>query len=213
MNKKPIVLLVIALVIIMVTIIGFYYFYNRPKIQQISFDVKSGVSASIYKVVPTNGSVETNATASISHSTTLSLEQGKYSIIPSGKDLDTTPIIIVVTDKAATIAIKPGFSKQYLEKLVATEKAKVDTLLTSTYPQISVDFTINAGALYQDGQWYSTTMTQKANPGNNGDVYHVVLHKQNNEWQVAVGPQIILTKANSPNVPEDVLKASNKQES
>ncbi len=98
-----------------------------------------------------------------------------------------------------------------LKKQLQTELPAITSALTAAYPQVSTDYTINPGNLYDKGQWFGTTLTYKGSDTDNRDTLRVLLQKKNNIWIVrTTPPQPLLSTAEFPDVPKSILQSINK---
>jgi hypothetical protein len=213
MNKRLIPLILVTLIIIIALSFGVYFLYTKSQQHKVTINLRPGVSASINLLNPdSTNDADRKEIKTISSSTSVMLAKGKYYIIPEGKDYDTTPVIAAVEDKDITVSVNPGYSKDYLARKVPEERLKIDPIIQKAYGAILSDFTLNAGELYKNVDWYGTTLTQKSLPAEVGDVYRLILQKQDGVWHIVAPPKLVLTQADFPKIPLDVLDAVNMQD-
>jgi hypothetical protein len=210
--KKYIIITIVTIALLVGVVYGISYYLSFKKVT-VTVE-RANISADIYpdSAVAEDHSVDKNAKiTTVTTSTTLSLKAGTYYVIPTTKDIDSTPTSFTIEDKDISVSINPGYSKEYLASLLPKELSTIKTVLTTKYPQLS-GYTVNDGALYQDGDWYGTTIILPApGPGASGDVYRTVLHKVNNAWQIAATPQLVLTAIEHKDIPFAVLSDLNQQ--
>ncbi|HVQ45005.1 MAG TPA: hypothetical protein VMT30_08695 [Candidatus Saccharimonadia bacterium] len=146
-------------------------------------------------------------TASLTATGNVSLSKGTYTAVPAGTDANTTPIPFTVGDNNLTLEIHPGYSNAYLAKLLSTQQAAITAIIAAAYPKALTGFKRGREQLYKDGDWYGTTLIQNPpHPKENGDVYRLVLHRENGQWKIATPPRIILSAKEFPAVPIEILR-------
>jgi len=142
----------------------------------------------------------------------LQLRDGKYTVIPVHEDYSSNPIPFTIAGEDMTISIDPDYSSSRLATLLEAEQKATNQLLRQTYPDVIKDFTIQPGTLYQKGQWYATTLQQNPLPGGqDGDTYRVILQKVEDQWQIAAGPEIVLSAQEFPDIPQFILSNVNSR--
>lgn len=200
MNRK-INLLLLALIVIIGGIMTLNYFQSfKPVYVQIP---RAGVSATVLDA-------NKHQVGQLSGSGKLSLRPGKYSVVPGGTNISTTPLPLTVKNDGAYVTVDPGYSGTYLDQLLDSELGSIQAAITAKYPTITQGFTLDRGVLYQYGDWYSALIVQNSpGPGARGDLYRVVLHKTNDTWNIAAGPAIVLSDQDYPDVPKSILSSTN----
>lgn len=102
-------------------------------------------------------------------------------------------------------------SQADLDALLKAEQPTITSVLTATYPKITTDYTINPGRLYDQGQWYGTTLTYTGSDSMNRDTLRVLLQKKNGIWTIRTHPpEPLLSTIEFPDVPKSVLQSINK---
>lgn len=204
MSRKAIIILVSILVAIAIVVGIVLYILS---FRTVTFDI---VPENMSITVSRQGSDEDIAT--LDQDGSLQLQNGTYIITPMHEDYSSSPIPFTVAGEDMTISIDPHFSSTRLESLASTEMVAVNQLLNQTFPDIIKDFTIQPGTLYQKGEWYATLIQQNPLPGGQqGDTYRVVLHKVDGKWQIAAGPEIVLSAQDYPDVPFAILTDINSR--
>ena len=146
----------------------------------------------------------------LDESGSLRLQPSDYTYKPNGDRYSEATAFTVEGD--ITITVDPSYSDAYRREILQAENPRIVEVIRSSFPGIINGFTINTGTIYQKGDWYATTLTQHPLPGGQqGDIYRIVLHKVDNTWQIATGPEIVLGAPVYPDVPYDILKDINSR--
>jgi len=102
-------------------------------------------------------------------------------------------------------------TKSELEAKLKTEQATINTAIIAAYPKIATDYTISQGQLFDQGQWYGTTLTYKGSDAMSRDTLRVLLQKKQGVWTVrSTPPEPLLSAIKYPDVPKKVLQTINK---
>lgn len=204
MSRKVIIILVSILIAIAIGVGVVLYILS---FRTVTFDI---VPENMSITISRQGSDEDIAT--LNQDGLLQLQNGTYIITPMHEDYSSSPIPFTVAGEDMTISIDPDYSSSRLATLLETEQKATDQLLRQTYPDVIKDFTIQPGTLYQKGQWYATTLQQNPLPGGQqGDTYRVVLQKVDDQWQIAAGPEIVLSAQEFPDIPQFILSNVNSR--
>ena len=211
--KKLIIIgtIIVALLVAGGVYLNYYLSFKNVTITPAKQDMSFGVYIDDHS--PEEGSEETHTKLmTVTGTQTIRLQAGSYMLLPDDKTYSQSPITFSITDKDISVEANPAYSDEYLTSQLKNETAEIQTLLTTTYPQLAT-YTVNPGRLYLDGTWYGTTLVQPApGPGMTGDVYRTVLHKINGTWQVGAPPRLVQTKSDNKDIPETILKDLNQQE-
>jgi hypothetical protein len=116
---------------------------------------------------------------------------------------------VEVTEKAQAYSINPGYSSERLDEIRKDEEAAIIKAMVAKYPEINTLYKIQPGKLYENGNWYGTTLYYKGTDKYNNDTLRIVLQKVSGAWIVKTVPGIILSTYTYPDVPENVLKDVN----
>lgn len=205
MNRKIIAFIITVVALSIIIGVITYIFSFRT----ITFSVmKENLSLNVYH---TSDRDHKNKISEVRDRDTLRLQEGSYQAVPTDPNYDNVPLYFNVEKSDKTIALTPSYSQTRLDSLLSEELQTIQSLLTSTYPQINAEFELAKGKLYREGQWYTTTLTQKPeNRGDIGDIYHVILHKKDGQWLVIHKPTLVLTTAELGSVPIDILQDANR---
>lgn len=100
---------------------------------------------------------------------------------------------------------------QELANLLETELPGITSAFNQTLPTAAEQYTIDRGRLYEQGQWYGTTLTYKGADQANRDTLRVIMQKKDGRWIVrTTPPQPLLNKKELPDVPITVIKSLNQ---
>jgi hypothetical protein len=202
MNKR--LVLVIFLTLAAITAISVWLVHLSY--QPVTFNIKQTDVTSL-TVYSSDGKTKAG---SLSGSGKLSLKNGKYTVVPAGGNVNTDSIAFTVNGPT-TVDIAPGYSGIFLDQLLAPQINTLHALIVAKYPTIATAFDLASGKLYQDGNWYATTLAQKPARGQFGDVYRLVMHKTGDTWTFETKPQLVLAAKDYPKVPHTVLSDINQQ--
>lgn len=110
-----------------------------------------------------------------------------------------------------SLSPSPKPTADQLEKLRDTELPTIKTVITTAYPLVATDYIINKGALFDEGQWYGTTLSYHGKDTLNRDTLRVLLQKKDGVWILRTKPPVPLLSIEAfPDVPKDILKAINQ---
>lgn len=204
MNKKAL-LIVTSLLVIVVIGVGSLFYYLSFK--TVTFTI---VPNDIEVVVFNRDSKEVGR---LTQDGSLQLQAGSYTANPVGETYSSTPIPFTVSDQDISVSIDPSYSLDRLDDILDEEEPIIVQELRDTYADVISNFTIEPGKLYEKGDWYATLLPQNPLPGGQqGDIYRVVLHKDDDQWQIVAGPAIILTSPQNPDVPDEILSDINEKQ-
>jgi hypothetical protein len=209
MNKKTLtILLILAAIIIGISII---FYLQSFKTVRLNFK-KADILVNIYQNTGDDQAGETKI-ATLDKTGELRLQNGRYVIMPEGEKYDRSSIKFEVKNADQTIDINPGYSASHLDSLLNIELPALHSVLTSMYPRVITGFTLDRGRLYDEGQWYATTLTQKTmTPDEEGDIYRTVLKKENGIWNIKAKPDLLLSTKAYPNIPKAILSNINAKQ-
>lgn len=106
--------------------------------------------------------------------------------------------------------IKLQYSDSKLDTILNNEIISLHKIISLSNPDIDNLYTINRGKLYGMGEWYATTLVYKGSDLNNADTLRVVLHKNNDQWNIITKfPSIVIQRHTYPTIPEYVVKDIN----
>lgn len=206
MNKR--LLLIIALFVLGIgVIVGIWYYFTSSAI--VSFTLDSSVSSITLQKIE-EGKEPTAISPSITTSSTHRLKKGEYSIIPAGEKVNQSPIKMTV-EGDMTITIDPGYSVSYLSQLLTDEtRTSIEQSIIKKSPVAMQHYRVAKLFLLQKGEWAGALLTPlEFDEQNPAGVHRAVLQKKGGVWHIMHIPQIVLTTANTPEVPRDILETIN----
>lgn len=119
------------------------------------------------------------------------------------------PSLSPSTSPSPTVSSKP--TADQLDKMRDTELPTIKSVLTAAYPIIATDYIVNKGALFDEGQWYGTTLTYHGKDTLNRDTLRVLLQKKDGVWTLRTKPPVPLLSAEAfPDVPKKILQTINQ---
>ena len=114
------------------------------------------------------------------------------------------------TTKRATTTVKQRSSSE-LDTQLKIEQPTITSVLTAAYPKVATDYEMNQGQLFDQGEWYGTTLTYKGADSMNRDTLRVLMQKKQGVWVLRTAPpQPLLSTVEFPDVPKSVLQTINK---
>lgn len=116
-----------------------------------------------------------------------------------------------VTPKSTPSPKQTKPTRQQLEQKLTVELPVITSVLTHAYPKIATDYTMSKGQLFDEGEWYGTTLNYRGNDTLNRDTLRVLMQKKNGVWMIrTTPPQILLSTEQFPDVPREVLQTINQ---
>ncbi len=212
--KKYIKIGIVVLLVTVFAVAGIAVLNYLHSFQKLTVTYKSDEISSLdlYHAVTQNGN--TRATGQlVEHVTsgqTYKLKKGLYLLRLNGEGIATDDVPVKVGAIPVETSLNPNYSTDHLKTLLASEQADIQAAILASNPKIGSLYKINAGTLYQRGEWYGTTLSYKGTETLSRDTLRLVAHKVKGEWFVVTNPpQISLSASKYPSVPHDVLSAVN----
>lgn len=167
---------------------------------------QNDISVKLFKSLPDNQSTEITT---MEDTTTLNLDNGSYYYIPTGLKLAGDVVNFDITNDT-TFTVDPTYSLEVLNTELNLQQAAIHNAIKQTYSLIDQNYTIQQGKLYNHGQWYITTLTDKrATNKNPFDTYRIVALNENGVWQTMTKPELVLSAIDYPGIPKNILTAVN----
>lgn len=167
---------------------------------------QSDISVKLFKNLPDNQSSEITT---MEETTTLVLDNGSYYYIPSGIKLAGGAVNFDITNDTQFV-VDPTYSREVLNTELNLQQTAIHNTIKQTYSLIDQNYTIQQGKLYNHGQWYITTLTDKrATNRNPFDTYRIVALNENGVWQTVTKPELVLSAIDYPGIPKNILTAIN----
>jgi hypothetical protein len=105
----------------------------------------------------------------------------------------------------------PKPTRQQLQQKLTDEMSVISGVLTAAYPKITTDYIISKGQLFDEGEWYGTTLSYRGSDTLNRDTLRVLMQKKNGVWILrTTPPQILLSTQKFPDVPREILQTVNQ---
>lgn len=200
MNRRNII--IVSAVIILLTILALLFIRPTYTIS-ITFD-KPNLSAKLYRIVNKRPSEVT----ALSGDSKIQLQDGQYIIKNSSKSntIKESSVEFTVEGKGREIPIKTEYSQKFITQKMTEYRSDILHALFNKYPQLQTNFILQREILLgKDINWYAATYQRAAVNRNSGDVYTVIMKKENNQWIIKARPQIINTTYNTKDIPEKIL--------
>lgn len=165
-----------------------------------------------------------NQIANTSTMQKIRLHTGTYVVKFYGSKDYQEEISSVRIDK--TIEIKTPilkYTNEKLAQLLDTEKASIQKAVEPLIP--TTGYRIDIERLFYTGQWYGANLIpndwydptvsadlipRPTNINNTQDMLKVIMRKVNGKWEIAAGSQIVMAIADYPDIPPDIIRATNK---
>ena len=222
-SKKPFVLLGLIISAVIGLVYGVSYWVSLQKLE-IQFDQSNlGINASIYSVPgkdgdgnPINFIDRNRLVGEATGNKSFKLKKGLYVVSTSGNnDFGAQSQTINLGSKPETIHINPKYTDNKLAELLGQEKATLQAAIKNSFPKTISGYDIGNGKLYDQGEWYGTTLvikqTEEQRRLGYTDTYRLVAHKENGVWKiVTVPPELAFSSSKYPNIPKSLLVEINK---
>ncbi|RYX79398.1 hypothetical protein EON76_01595 [bacterium] len=165
------------------------------------------ISVKLFKSLPDNNT--SSEVTTMEDTTTLTLDNGAYYYVPSGAKLAGDAVTFDITNNT-TFIVDPTYGLEALNTELEIQQAAIHNAIKQTYSLIDQQFTIQQGRLYNHGQWYVTTLTDKRSSNRNPfDTYRIVVLNENDVWKTMTKPELVLSASDYPGIPKNVLSAAN----
>lgn len=208
-------LIVLIVLIIVISCLGFITYSSARNSTKIIFSSTNTEKVSVYSVAKTTGDGEPKLIKHLSSPTeTLTLLKGEeYRVVYEAKDGYSDGEKNIRTDYTLKrVDIKPLLSDESLSKMFTqADLLEISSVFVATFPEDSQLYSLNPGKLLYDGTWYGATLTYRGDDVFNDDGLKIVFRKEAGKWEVkTTPPDITLSKYIYPEIPEEVLRATNK---
>lgn len=204
LNKKKIVIIIGAFLVLVGTISAFY-FLATSRVSLI-IDVKTDDTEYILK------NDQDKPIKTFSEDSSFKLTRGNYSVFVVNQKYNQRPIKIELKEDSQ-ITLDPAFSFNYRQKLMEENLAKINSVLTKKYNKNDL-FTIYAGEFIQTNnrEFYITNLELKTDEFVfTKQAFKVILEKDKDKnWKVIIEPNAILSKFDNSDVPIDVINKANQ---
>jgi hypothetical protein len=161
--------------------------------------------------------------ASTSVKKVIRIHVGSYAVkFSASRDYEPQTAGVDINDSTEITTPSLNYTDEKLASLLDAEKDNVHNVIWGVVPKDKYD--ISNEKLFYTGQWYSATLTPKdwydptvsanliprpTNDNNTLDTLRVVLKKQGSSWKMFAGPSVILYINDHPQIPQDIIRATN----
>lgn len=166
----------------------------------------------------------TNPIATTTTLKTIRLRPGSYVVRFSGSKDYQEIFQPVVIDKSVEIKTPTlSYTNEKLSQLLESEKPAIQQVLSPYMPDSG--YTVDSESLFNTGAWYGARLIpsgwydptvpadlipRPTNINNTQDMLKVIMKKGNGVWKVVAGPSIVISIADYSDIPQDVIRATNK---
>lgn len=212
-NSKRLIFIIIVLVLVL--ILSLFALKRRDSYQTLNVKPPAASEVGIYTLEPSVDSadggelqaLEKNKLYSGGDIKKLRLKKGVYIAKTSSLNKDFNDLTEKIYLEDAPVDYSPTLNYSSLKlDLVAKEAApSIDRLLKERYPAVMPQYRVQNVKAYALGNWFSVELVPLDSV--NEDVYQVVLKKERDKLTLVTDPpQIIISKAVYPSIPDIVFK-------
>lgn len=142
-----------------------------------------------------------------SSKTSIRVKRGQYTVLFHGKDISDRVEVMVVTSSASVEVPKNlSLTTKKLANLLDEQTSDIEATLASTIDLNA--YRITYKNLYLDGSWGGFVFTPV---DKSKDTVAIILHKLDNQWGVAAGPDIVISMAGHSDIPKSVVTSTNNR--
>lgn len=209
-NRRKIL---ISLLLVVLIAFGFIFSLSYLGSNKLIVEYKNADIVSVYTKENFNNNFLDKKSATVKQSgQAIRLQKGEYVVTYSGVGSysgGSTEISINEGDKKITI--NPTFSDDKLNAILSDELPSINSSIQKQIPGVSL-YLVQKGSLYSFGEWYGTTLIYNGDDPYNADSLRLIMKKQDGLWQLqTTPPQILITKAQYPDIPGEIVEAVNNQ--
>lgn len=207
MNKNRLILFIIALVIL---IGGYFAVREIMSYHKVTFTYGDHVSAVKVYINDVNADAPKELASIESSNSSVTLREGYYRYESVGENVSKTSTPFTVSGDM-TIEASAEYSETYLASRAAEQLPAINSALKTAYPSAMNTYEINNIALLKKADWAVVVLSKIGSDNNNpAPFYRAILKKQSaNIWQVVSKPQLVITKFNTPDVEDSILRSAN----
>jgi hypothetical protein len=212
-NRKLLAIIFIAIVVLAAIVAAIY-----------SFAILKAV-----KIVPNDGVTITlislknsKEVASLTQAKTIRVQAGDYSVsYKAGAEYQEESENISIKSSTTITSPQLNYTSAKLAEMLTAEQPTIQAV-TATIGGVG-DYQITEETLYVRGEWYGAVLgpttwygpvdetgVQPPNPSNTLDIVKVIAQKTDGQWQIVAGPSLVLSIADNPSIPEEVIRAVNR---
>lgn len=215
MNRKKAAL--IAIITLGICLVAGLLYMRQPFLHtltvQYSASPGQNVEVELYSTEPTEQDESRtlkDKVRTISDNETALLLKGVYALRTVGENYQENIQYINLEDSSQEFKYILQYTPEELSRLQAQEEDSVYAAITKEYPDASALYDNPKDEMLGQGEWYIALLHYKGDSGTMRDTLRIVLHKDNDEWQLKTKPRIVLSAADYPDIPPEVLTQANK---
>ena len=222
-NKLIIRFIIVLFVLIIITVSSFFawdYFVNQ---KVVTLNPSAGTTITIGEQARDEMAIGKQI-ASTNSLKSIRLQSGVYIVIFTGTSDYQDEYQSISIDKSTEIKTPDlKYTDEKLGRLLVSEKPAIQNVITPILP--NPGYQIDNESLYEIGNWYgarlipggwylsppsSNILPGLINDNNTEDMLRVILKNDNGQWKLMAGPSIIFAIDDYPDIPEDVIRTTNK---
>lgn len=201
-----------AFILIVVFIFVFIFTYSFLRSQTILINSKNVEKVYIYKSSDfENKNYKPIKTISKSNQSTR-LTKGDYYVAWQGSNgyMDGNKKVSL-SNKKQSLEISPDVSEKKLDDMLNNQLSNINSVIKAKFPNIESLYIINRGYLYDNGEWYGTTLQYNGTDRYSADTLKIILKNNNGTWNVITEvPDLAFNKSDYGQIPTDVLDNVNQ---
>lgn len=153
------------------------------------------------------------------------IRPGSYIVKYIHNNKDYQEISQTITIEESITLSTPSFSytKNKLDPILENERSSINNNVLTPY--IDQGYQVNNEILFLTGEWYGVGLVPEnwydpsvpadlvprpLNEVNTQDIQKLIAKKEGTIWMIVAGPSIVLSKEDYPNIPDDILRTTNK---
>lgn len=203
MRKVQVISIFFGLVITTVLAVGVHYWVS---LAYLTIVLNNTSRVDIYST----GNSAKIITSSKKSGEKITLVKGSYYLKFTGQNgyADSNSVISITQKYQSTIS-NPGYSSRHLEDLLSGDSQSISESIIASFPGIN-QYQVSKGRLFQEGEWYGTTLHYVGNDIFNSDTLRLIMKKTNIGWVVATDkPSVSLNRIINPDIPKVVVQLTN----
>ena len=203
--------IILSILVITVIIGGYFWFSYMNSFGKVEIELDQNVRASVMHPVGedthTDGSDPPVATFTKSFKG--KLKRGDYVLVTDKTaDFGSQTIDFKASEKPVNLKLQLNYPQEKLESLLTTNRSALKKAFDQLHPEMPDGYRYGKDQMFQSGEWYGGLLVSK-NP--NLDTLRFVANKKNGVWAIVTDPpDILISSAVYPEIPEDVVRSVNK---
>lgn len=211
------------LVLGFLAVLSYIYLTSFQKVNISFADKSTALKASIYKIpsysqeVDLGSYIRSDALVKVlSEDKTLKLKKGWYVITTDSSNTYSSQRSLFSLNRSEQfVKINPPYNSEKLNNMLNQSLPEVTQVLNNTIPGFSANYKVKNSKLYDKGDWFGGTITQKVTDEQARldyfDTYRFVAQKIDGKWILkTLPPELILSSKKYRDIPHDILVDVNK---